>query len=310
MNKVLVKKNLVTIVLFIISSLFMNGFYKSLSGFIANNFEYPLLMVTMLITYITPVFCFLFYFYNYYIKPLKKVVSLIYSVCVIILSIISLVLIFINFETYVNNNKLGVYGSIPSIIVQFPYDGIIVSVVLIITQIYNVLCVVRAKNKYAYLKENHYNLGYFKINLIEYLLMSVLAILALFTVGDFVCGLNSISNALYDAKYIFLLLWVLIIPTLNLLSFVFKVERKDITKKNKIIYLSSLILINIIFAVLLLVFEHFDPSFVVAIGKPLFPITFSISFPVELIILLVIQLISVIIDGIKLINYLVNNKHS
>lgn len=308
MSNASIRRNTLLVVLFICSSLFMNAFYKSLSGFIANNFNDPIIMVTMLITYIVPVFCFLFYFYNYYVKKLNKIVNTIYSSVVIILSIISLILIFLNFNVYATNNALGVYGSIPSIIVCFPYDGIIISSFLILVQIYNLTVIIKPNHKFSYLKENHYNIGFVKLSLIEYLLISVLAILALFTVGDFISGFNAIENILYDGKYLYLLLWVLIIPTVNLLSFVFKFENKIKSNSNKVIYLSSLIFVNILFGLLLFIFETISPSFIVSIGKPLFPIAFSISFPVEMIILLAIEAVSIIINSVKLTHYLVKNK--
>jgi hypothetical protein len=136
-------------------------------------------------------------------------------------------------------------------------------------------------NKLFELKESNYSLGYFKLKLVEYIPLAILGIFVFFTVGDFVSGLISIENMLFDAKYIFLLLWVLTIPTINLLSFVFKVEQKEVLFRNKMIYLSSLILINMVFGLLLLVFEMVDPNFIVQVGKPLFPITFSVSIPIE-----------------------------
>lgn len=301
MNKTTIKKTVITVLLFLISSMFMHAFYKSLSGFIANNFNDGSLMVTMLITFILPVICFLFYFYNYYVKIINKTVSIIYSCLVIILSVVSLVLIFSNINIYVSNNRLGVYDSIWTIILKFPFDGIISSLVLLLVQIYNLLVVFKPNHKLSYLKEEHYSLGYFNINLIEYFVLCILAILSLFTVGNFICGLNSLANIKYDPKYLFLLLWVLIIPTINLLSFVYKLGNRDLTRKNKIIYLSTLILINVLFGVILLIFEGVHPNFVVGVGKPLFPITFSISFPVEIIILLAIQGVSIIVDSVKFV---------
>ena len=279
----------------------MNAFYKVLSGFIANNFNDPLIMITMLIAYIVPVTCFLFYFYNYYVRRLNKIVSIVYSIIVIILSTITLVLISINIDTYISNNSLGVYQSIPSIIVCFPYDGIIISCLLIFVQLFNLYTVIKPTHKISYLKEKHYNLNSIKLSTLEYIFISVLAIIALFTVGDFVCSFNAIENVLYDGKYIFLILWVLIIPTMNLLSYVLKLEKKAHGKKRKIIYLTSLIFINILFAVLLLVFELTTPNFIVMVGKPLFPIAFSISFPVEMLVLLAIQIISIVINVVKII---------
>ena len=48
------------------------------------------------------------------------------------------------------------------------------------------------------------------------------------------------------------------------------------------------------------IFEVNYPNFIVSIGKPLFPITYSISFPVEIIAILAIQAISVLINLLKI----------
>ena len=122
MKKINKRSVLLTIILYICASLFMNGFYKSLSGFVANKFNDPFVMLTMIISYILPVFCFLVFFYNYYIKRLPKVVTLVYSTLVVGVALFSLGAIGKNFTLFASNNKLGVYGSIPSIIVKFPYD--------------------------------------------------------------------------------------------------------------------------------------------------------------------------------------------
>ena len=65
-------KKIVTLLMFICTSLFMYGFYKSLSGFIANGFSDGIRMVAMILSYILPVICFLFFFYNYYVKKIKN----------------------------------------------------------------------------------------------------------------------------------------------------------------------------------------------------------------------------------------------
>lgn len=301
MKKINKKSVVLTIILYICSALFMNGFYKCLSGFVANKFNDPFIMMTMIISYILPVFCFLVFFYNYYVKRIPRVVTLIYSTIVVGVALFSLGAISKNFALFASNNNLGVYGSIPSIIVKFPYDMIIVDMLLIMIQGINIFSCFSKENKITKLKNKLYNLGYLKIHLVEYLAFCILAILALFTVGDFICGLQSIGNMFYDIKYLFLLLWILIIPTLNLLSLVFQIEKREIFYKYKIIYLSLLIAINILFAVLLILFEIIDPNFVVNVGKPLFPIAFSVSIPIELFVILGIQAVSIIIDFVKLL---------
>ena len=308
MSRTSIKRNILTIVLYICCSLFMNGFYKILVSFIANQFSDPIVMITMLINYIIPVFCFLFYFYNYYIKKINKVINIIYSAIVIFLSSVTLVLIITNFKVYASNNALGVYGAIPSIIVTFPYDGIIVNIILITIQIFNLLAVIKPNNKLAYLKENFIAEKKLKLNLFEYIPICILALLAMLTVGDFISGFNAIENALYNPKYLYLLLWLLIIPTMNLFSYVFKIENKINSKLYKIIYLLILITINILFGLLVLFFKIIDPSFIVLIGKPLFPIAFAISFPIEITTILVIQLIGVIINTAKVI-FFANKRH-
>ena len=58
--------HLASILLFILSSYYMYDFYKSLSGFIANQFREPLVMIPIFLSYFLPVFCFLFYFYDFF----------------------------------------------------------------------------------------------------------------------------------------------------------------------------------------------------------------------------------------------------
>ena len=293
-------RTLLTIILFLCTCLFMHNFYKCLSGFVANNYDDGIMMITMIVNYILPVFCFLFFFYNYFIKPINKIAATIYSVVVIGVASFALFGIFKNFNVYASNNHLGVYGSLPSIIVRFPYDGLITNFTLIAVQVFNLITTFKPKHKYSYLKEQLYYLGYFKINTFEYLFYSVIAILTFFAVGDFISGLNLLPNITYDGKIIFLLLWVLIIPLTNLISFIFKFEKRDYKKSHKLIYLSSLIGINLIFGLLFYIFEVNYPNFIVSIGKPLFPITYSISFPVEIIAILAIQAISVLINLLKI----------
>ena len=107
---------------------------------------------------------------------------------------------------------------------------------------------------------------------------------------------KAISNIFYDIKYIYLLL-LAVLPLMNLLCLLLKPESKNI--KSLIIPLA----INIIFGLLMLIFELIDPSFMVNIGKPLFPITFSISIPIECFVLLLIMGISSLIYLAKIIYY-------
>ena len=296
-----VKKNILTIVLFVCASLFMNNFYKSTLGFIANNFEGGLTLITIILNYILPVLCFIVYFINYYIKPLNRVANAIYSVLVVLLASFSLYGIFSNIGLYASNNALGVYQALPSIILLFPYDGIIVNIVLILVQVFNLLLVFNPQHKLAYLKDQLYSLDKFNIRWFELPIILVVGIWSLFSLGDFVCGLNSIANALYDIKYLFLLIWVGLIPLMNLTGLLFKFENRIESKKNRILYLLSIICANALFIGLFFMFETIYPNFVVGVGKPLFPITYSISLPIEIMILIGVQVLSTVVCLIKVL---------
>lgn len=291
--------DILTLILFILSSLFMYNFYKALSGFIANGFRDFLVMFPIIISYLLLVISFLTYFYDRYINNINKISRIIFSSLMSILSIINLVLIFNNINIYISNNKLGGYDTLLGLI-KFPYDSIICLIVVLIFLIIHLVNIIKPIDKFNELKVLFNEENSVKLNIIEYVLICIYAILVFVFIGSFINGLKALSNILYDVKYIYLLLWVLI-PLINLIYLVFKFENKDISKKNKVILLTSNIGINILFGLLLLVFELIYPSFIVQIGKPIFTIAFSVSLPIEMLVLLILQLISIIICSIKLI---------
>ena len=297
MNKIL--KNIKTyniifiIILTLLSCIFMYNGYKSLSGYIANGFKDGMAMLTIILCFFTPVFSFLFFFYEHYIKKLNKIFNIIYSSVSFVIYTFILSQIFIHLDLYVSNNKLGAYETLLPIGLGFPYDGIIIYIVLMISQIYNIFATIYPKSKYC-IKESFTNYEIFNINSIEYLFLSFLAIFAFIFVGSFLIAFKAIDNALYDPKYLYLMLFVLI-PMMNLLFFVIKPE----TKNYKLLYIP--IIINILFGLLLLLFELIYPSFIVSIGKPLFPVTFSISLPIECLIILIIMLVSILIYALKIV---------
>lgn len=294
----------ITVVLFILSSLFMFNFYKSLSGFVANSFREPLFLIPIFSSYLLPVFCFLFWFYDFYLGRTSKLAKIIYISITAIWATINLVLIFNSLDVYMSNYHLGVYDTLYSML-KFPFDGIIINAFLIAMQALGIIMIVNSNGKLSNNKEDFKSYGIFKLSLPEYIPLCVLAILALAFTGDAFNSLNAIENALYDPKYIYLVLWVLIIPLGNLLLLVIKPENRHIKRGAKITALSLGIGINIVFALLLLVFELTSPDFIVHAGKPLFLITFSISRPVEMWAILLIGLISTAIHTIKLVLLLV-----
>jgi hypothetical protein len=279
----------------------MYNFYKCLSGFIANGFREPLKMLPLIVSYLLPVICFLFFFYDTYNKNANNTAKIIYSCIVVAIAVFCLVGIIINFNLYASNNRLGVYESLPSIIISFPYDALVINSLLILLQGYNVFAIIKPNHKISKAKLAIKQTNTVNLSKVEYLLICVLAILSFVFIGSALCCFNAIENVLYDAKYIFLTLWELLIPLTALLLLVFKVEKWNISKKAKLITLLSAIVLNLVFGILLLVFELTTPGFMIHVGKPLFMIAFSVSLPIEMLVLIAIMFISTIIHAVKII---------
>ncbi len=288
---------------------YMYDFYKCLSGFIANGFREIGVMLPLILSFFLPVACFLFFFYDFYVKSVKRVAKILYSSFVIIYATINLVFIFMNVELYVSNAGYGAYESLPSIIVHFPYDMIILHSVLILLQVFNIVCAIKkelAPAKFIVsLKQN----GFLKIHVLEYLVYSVIAILAFVFTGSGITAIfTSFANAFYDFRFVYLVLWVALIPLLNLAFLVVKPEQINISKRAKLISLGVGVLVNLIFGLLFLIFELSYPDFIVHMGKPLFLVAFSISFPVEMIIILGIMAVGTIAMITKMILLLIKKR--
>ncbi len=297
--------NAFTCIALLFACFFMYDFYKCLSGFIANGFREPSVMLPMVLSYLLPVICFLYYFYDFYVKDTKKAAKIIYSVFVIIYAAVCLVFVFKNIELYISNNSFGVYDALPSIFMHFPYDVIIIHFVLIALQIFNIVTAILPESQAAKFREGLKMAGTFKLCVLEYIPLCVLAIVVfVFSGASIYATFSSFDNAFYDFRYIFLLLWVFITPMMNLGFLVFKPEKRDFSAKAKIIALGSGIAVNLIFGVLLLIFERTYPDFMVHIGKPLFLIAFSVSLPIEMGVILGIMAIGTIALCVKLISVL------
>ena len=196
--------DILTLILFILSSLFMYNFYKALSGFIANGFRDFLVMFPIIISYLLLVISFLTYFYDRYINNINKISRIIFSSLMSILSIINLVLIFNNINIYISNNKLGGYDTLLGLI-KFPYDSIICLIVVLIFQIIHLVNIIKPIDKFNELKVLFNEENSVKLNIIEYVLICIYAILVFVFIGSFINGLKALSNILYDVKYIYLL---------------------------------------------------------------------------------------------------------
>ena len=291
----------VTGVLLLLACFYMYDFYKCLSGFIANGFREPLVMLPMILAFFLPVLCFLFFFYDFYVKPLSSVVKTGYSVFVALYAVADLVLIFRNITLYASNNALGVYEALPGIIVDFPYDMIAVLAALLALQIFHLFFErsgTRAGDFWDNLKER----GTVQVTLLEYILLSVLAIVAFVFVGaGITAAFTAFGNAFYDFRYIFLLLWVTCIPLANLLLLILKPEKTALSVRAKRALLGAGVGMNVIFGVLFLVFELTYPDFLVHIGKPLFLIAFSVSLPIEPAIILAVMALGTAVFAVRFV---------
>ena len=305
MNKSLKTKsiivNAVTVILLVLSSLFMFNFYKCLSGFIANGFREPLIMIPIVSSYLLPVISFLYYFYDFYIKKTCKVSKIIYLSATLAWAITNIVLVLCNVKMYATNSRYGVYDTLYGIFIKFPYDSLLISLFLVVMQILSIVILAVPSSKLAKGKECLKQYGIFKLSIFEYLPLCVLAIIVFVFTGDTIGSFNAIENVLYDAKYIYLVLWIFIVPLGNLLSLVIKPETRVSKKSVKISILSALIGVNVIFALLLFIFEKTSPDFIVGVGKPLFLIAFSVSIPIEMMILLAIGILSSIVYLSKIV---------
>ena len=291
----------ITALLFYCACTCMYNFYKSLSGFIANGFREPLVMIPIISTFALPALCFCVFFYAVYVRKINKIATIIYAVLVIVVGVWNCVGLSFNAYLYASNHRLGGYDTLLNLAFGFPYDGWIYTVALLLAQVVNLICITKPQSKLALGKDGFFNKqGVCSLGLVEYLLVCVLAILVFVFVGAAVRAIGAFENALYDGKFIFLWLWVLLVPAMNLGYLVLKPEKRVQSKKAKLIFLCAGIGVNALFGVLLWVFEITSPSFMVHIAKPLFAIAFSVSLPIEMVGILGIMAISVVIYAVKI----------
>lgn len=269
-------------VFLLFSCFYMYDFYKCLSGFIANGFREPLVMLPMILAFFLPVLCFLFFFYDVYVRAIPPTVKTVYSVFVALYAATDLALIFLNLPLYVSNNALGVYDALPSIVLHFPYDMIVVLAAILALQIFHLAVGDREGTRIGAAWNGCKQRGKVNLGVIEYVALSLLAIVVFVFAGAAITAtFTAFGNAFYDARYLFLLLWVAVLPMANLLLLVAKPQKRA--------WYVAGIGTNFAFALLFLVLELTYPDFLVHIGKPLFLIAFSVSLPIEPAIILFIM---------------------
>ena len=297
-------------VLLLFSCFYMYDFYKCLSGFIANGFREASVMLPMVLSFLLPVLYFLFFFYDFYVKSVHRVAKIVFSSVVILWASVNLGFIFSNISLYASNNRFGVSDALPSIIVHFPYAMIIVHSALILLAVFDIFCAVKSDTPPAIFIKSFKQSNLFKLKIWEYLPLCVLAILVfVFSGAAVAAAFTALSNAFYDFRYVFLLLWVGLIPLINLAYLVAKPEKLLDSRLGSALTLGAGILTNVIFALLLLIFELTYPDFIVHIGKPLFLIAFSVSLPIEMGVILGIQAICTVAMTAKLMLTFARKRH-
>lgn len=301
---------LLTLFFFAICCLFAWNAYRSIIGLLTNMTENIVNVVTMITSYTLPVFCFIFFFFNSFIKPNKTITRWIYSCLVIAISLINVILIAVNYNVLNANAAEGHFVNFTTIGLSYPVDMLVVNCFLVLVQIFNLFILIKPNSKYAFIKDAFANYGFFKFKIVGKIFVTILALITMVFVGDFLNGFNAIGNASYDGKYIFLMLMIFIIPLMNFIYFLTSPKVRSISNKSNLIIHGCVIGVNVLFAVLLLTFVFTFPDFIVGVGKPLFPFTFTISIPIGIYLILIIIISSTIIQTINLIKFIPKNKET
>lgn len=267
----------------LLSSFFMYDFYKCLSGFIANGFRDPDIMLPMVFSYFLPVFCCFIFIYRTFVKPMARGIDLALSLFILLYATLCLVFLFQSFPLYISNSTLGVYSTLPGLPIPFPYDAIVFHFCLIGWHVFRLALLCLPESAAARRLDGLQQRGTLRLCVAEYLLLCVLAVLAfVFTGAGITAVFTSLSNMREDPSFLLLLIWVAVIPMMNLLLLACKPERACIPRKKKTLLLSSAIGVNALFALSLLLLFLVHPDFMVHVGKPLFLIAFSVSLPIEM----------------------------
>ena len=303
-NKTFIKKSniapyIALFVLLLLSSFFMFDFYMCLSGFVANKFAQPLVMLPIILSFLAPVLSSLVAIYHLFVRELGRVGRIVLSSVTALASFAVSVLTLVNIPLYVRNNFLGAYSSTLGIFL-FPYDTLIVNAAVIALSVFGIITGIKTNIIPPRVKNFATSSTKFKLCIPEYIAFSILAIVVFVFVGAGISGVGSVANALYDVRYVFLLLWVGVVPMLNLAIFVIKPERMKLPKWTRSAILSSTLFVNFLFGFLFLIFELTTPGFIIHIGKPLFMIAFSVSMPIEMIVILGIMVLGTVIISLKL----------
>ncbi|MBR2969354.1 MAG: hypothetical protein IKC36_05875 [Clostridia bacterium] len=291
-----------TCVFLLFACFYALDFYKSLSGFIASAFREADKMLPMILSFLLPVISFFIFIYDFYAKGLSRDAKITVSVLGAVYAVANIAFIFSNISLYASNARHGVYDALPSIIIHFPYDMIAVHILVVALCAFNVICALKPSIKPCAFVDSFKQNGMLRLATWEYVLLCVLAITVfVFTGAGITAIFTSLSNAAYDFKFIFLVLWTMLVPMMNLLVLALKPESSSLERSKKIATLIVALGVNILFSGLFLIFELAYPSFIVQIGKPLYTIAFSVSLPIEMAVIFIITAIGFLSQAVKLV---------
>ena len=306
------KKYLTLLVLFIYAVVCICAFntIKMGVGLIAQMFENMIVHFTMFSSYLLPLICFGFFFFGGFVKPNRKITKIIYTIVVAGLAIYNIVGLAINFDVFMANNQAGFYVNLQTFGISFPIDVLIINIFILLLQCFNIYLLIKPGAKYAYIKDAFCSYGFFKFNIFESIIVAILGVLTSIFIGDFFNGLNTLENASIDGKYVFLLIFILVIPLMNFVYFLTKPQSRNLQEKNKAILYGVNIGVNILLVTLFISFVFTYEDFVADIGRNLFPVDYTLSIPFGPYILLIIAIISIVYGTIHLIKSLIKMKAS
>lgn len=300
--------SLLTLLLFAITSLWFYNSLKCTLVFITNVYQEPVKVLSMIISYLTPTICFGFFFYDSYVKPINKIVKIVYVCVVSVFAIFGLTGVLTNLSLHISNSDLGVYDSLPSLGISCPYDIIISNIVIIIFQAYNIMILIKPGHKLASIKQAFVNYGFFRYKKFAFIGVVVTALISMFYIGAFFSGIEAIDNVTYDPKYLFLMALIIVIPLMNFIYFLVNPSIRSIEHKTKVTLYSAAIGVNAVFGILMLIFTLVYPNYIAIIGKPLFPVDYTISIPVGPYSIAILIVVCIILHSIKLAKILKENK--
>ena len=299
---------LLTLFLFALCCLFAWNFFRAFVAGLTDAFANAMTSIAMIGSYGLPVICFIVFFFDSFIKPNKKVSRYIYSILVILFGLANIVLLGLNFQTLYENSQAGNFSNFTTIGLTYPLDALVVNCLIVILQGINLFILIKPKAKIAFIKDAFRSYGFFKFNIVEKIFITILALITMCFIGDFFNGFLAGGNVKYDGKFIFLMMMIFIIPIMNLIYFLTKPSTKLSSQKAKTIINSCLIGVNLLFAILFIVFVFVFPDFVAHVGKPLFPFDYAVSIPLGPYILLIIIVVSTVFQTINLVKNLLVKK--